>query len=70
MAEGTFRCDADDEETAICEPELSAPSDRTGGWFDSAEQPIGPGQIFGIGFLGYCIVPLQPFVRRKICKLR
>ena len=29
-----------------------------------------PGRIFGIGFLGYCIVPLQPFVRRKICKLR
>src|ERR1700675_623208 len=29
-----------------------------------------PGRIFGIVFLGHCVVPLQPFVRGKTCKLR
>src|ERR1700680_4670879 len=29
-----------------------------------------PGRIFGIVFLGHCVVPLQPFVSGKTCKLR
>src|SRR4029077_8157829 len=29
-----------------------------------------PGWVFGIVFLGHCVVPLQPFVRGKSCKLR
>ena len=29
-----------------------------------------PGRIFGIVFLGHCVVPLQPFVRGQSCKLR
>src|SRR5580704_18968214 len=29
-----------------------------------------PGRIFGIVFLGHCVVPLQPFVLGKTCELR
>jgi hypothetical protein len=29
-----------------------------------------PSRIFGIVFLGHCVVPLQPLVLGKTCKLR
>jgi hypothetical protein len=56
----------------IWQLELSAPSSMVGYVVCSTQQngQSVPDRIFGIVFLGHCVVPVQPLILGKTCKLR